>query len=125
MIEWVVLDVGETLIDETRVWATWAKNRRRLAVDVRRGARRAVIARRPSTRAAFERLGVPDWRVPARRRRGAYGGLPRDDLYPDALRGTVDALRAQGRRVAILANQPANRHAELEAIGVRARTSWR
>jgi len=23
-LEWVVLDVGEVLVDETRVWATWA-----------------------------------------------------------------------------------------------------
>ena len=23
-VEWVVLDVGEVLVDETRVWATWA-----------------------------------------------------------------------------------------------------
>jgi len=24
MARWVCLDVGETLIDETRVWSTWA-----------------------------------------------------------------------------------------------------
>jgi FMN hydrolase / 5-amino-6-(5-phospho-D-ribitylamino)uracil phosphatase len=116
MIEWVVLDVGETLIDETRVWATWAQN---LGVSPLTfgAALGVVIARGLEHRAAFELLRVPDWES----RRGdverAYGGFRADDLYPDALR-TVDALRAQGRRVAVLANQPAKRHAELEAIGV-------
>ena len=25
MVDWVCLDVGETLVDESRVWATWAE----------------------------------------------------------------------------------------------------
>ena len=40
-----------------------------------------------------------------------------DDLYPDALRA-IDGLKERGYRVAITANQPARRHAELEALGV-------
>ncbi|MBA2631900.1 MAG: HAD family hydrolase, partial [Chloroflexi bacterium] len=40
------------------------------------------------------------------------------DLYPDAIRA-VDSLTARGYRVAITANQPARRHAELEALGIR------
>ena len=46
-----------------------------------------------------------------------YGAMRPDDLYPDALRA-IDGLKARGYRVAITANQPARRHAELEALGV-------
>ncbi len=47
----------------------------------------------------------------------ALGGFSTDDLYPDALRA-LDALRSSGYRVAIVANQPEIRGAQLRAIGV-------
>jgi len=116
MIEWVVLDVGETLIDESRVWATWA----RIAgvSPLTFGAAMGVaIARGLEHRAAFELLGFSDWQAHRDEAERAYGGFRAEDLYPDALR-CLDGLHAQGRRVAIFANQPAKRHAELEALGV-------
>ena len=46
-----------------------------------------------------------------------YGAMRPDDLYPDALRA-IEGMKSRGYRVAITANQPARRHAELEALGV-------
>ncbi len=116
-IEWVVLDVGETLVDETRVWATWAQvlGLTPLTFGAALGA---VITSSQDPRTVFDRLGIPDWRRHAAAVDAAYGGFRPEDLYPDALR-TVERLRAAGRRVAILANQPASRHAQLEALGFR------
>jgi HAD superfamily hydrolase (TIGR01549 family) len=66
----------------------------------------------------FELLQQPDWRDQQPAFEDRYGALRPDDLYPDALRA-IDGLKARGYRVAITANQPARRHAELEALGVK------
>lgn len=115
---WVCLDVGETLIDETRIWSTWADELRipRLTLMAVLGA---VIARAGEFREVFDVFGVEGWRERVPAVESAYGGFRADDLYPDALR-TLDALRARGFRLAIVANQPAARHAELEALAVHA-----
>jgi len=115
-IDWVVLDVGETLIDETRVWAAWA---REIGVSPLTfgAALGAAIAAGRDHREAFDRLGITDWRRFGAAVEARFGGLRADDLYPDALR-TVDRLHAQGRRVAIVANQPVARHRQLLALGL-------
>jgi HAD superfamily hydrolase (TIGR01549 family) len=117
MIEWVVLDVGETLIDETRVWATWAQE---LGVSpLTFGAALGVaIARGFDHQTAFDLLGFPDWPKLEARVEEKFGGLKPEDLYEDALR-TEQTLRERGRRVAILANQPATRHPQLLALGFK------
>jgi FMN phosphatase YigB (HAD superfamily) len=113
---WVCLDVGETLIDETRIWSLWADE-----LGVPRltflAALGAVIARGGEHRDIFPIFGVDDWegRLPAIE--AAYGGFGRSDLYPDALRA-IAGLRAAGHEIAVVANQPASRSAELRAIGV-------
>ena len=113
---WVCLDVGETLIDETRIWSLWADE-----LGVPRltflAALGAVIARGGEHRDVFPIFGAEDWslRLPAVER--AYGGFTTDDLYPDALRA-IGALRDAGYRLAIVANQPASRADELRAIGI-------
>jgi HAD superfamily hydrolase (TIGR01549 family) len=66
----------------------------------------------------FELLQQPDWRDRQPAFEDRYGALRPDDLYPDALRA-IDGLKVRGYRVAITANQPARRHAELEALGVK------
>lgn len=115
---WVCLDVGETLIDETRVWSMWADE-----LGVPRltflAALGAVIERGGDYRDVFALFGADDWplRLPAIEQ--AYGGFAAQDLYPDALRA-LDALREAGYRVAIAANQPAVRAEQLRAIGVEA-----
>ena len=115
---WVCLDVGETLIDETRIWSLWADE-----LGVPRltflAALGAVIARGGEHRDVFPIFGADDWelRLPSVER--AYGGFTDDDLYPDALRALA-ALRGDGYRLAIVANQPAARADELRAIGIDA-----
>ena len=115
-LEWVVLDVGETLIDETRVWDIWADvlgiGRLTLAAAIG-----ATIAVDDHYLTMFDVLRVPDWRsrIPEVERR--FGGFQAADLYPDALR-SIEALRDRGLRLGIVANQPASRTAELRSIGV-------
>jgi HAD superfamily hydrolase (TIGR01549 family) len=128
---WVVLDVGETLVDETRVYATWADvlgvPRFTLAALVGGAIARAVHEpdRVPETAgldplgAAFDALGLPDWYDRADQVERAYGGFTGADLYPDALR-CLDGLRAAGHRVAVVANQPAARDAQLRRLGLEA-----
>ena len=113
---WVCLDVGETLIDETRIWSLWADE-----LEVPRltflAALGAVIARGGEHRDVFPIFGADDWerRLPAIER--AYGGFAASDLYPDALRA-IGGLRNSAYDVAVVANPPASRSAELRAIGV-------
>jgi HAD superfamily hydrolase (TIGR01549 family) len=112
---WVALDVGETLIDETRIWSIWADS---LAIPrlTLMAALGAAIARGGDHRETFELFGIDDWRARSEQVSAAYGGFRMDDLYPDALPAT-ERLRHAGYRVAILANQPAARTAELRALG--------
>jgi HAD superfamily hydrolase (TIGR01662 family) len=116
---WVVLDVGETLVDETRVFRVWAEILGLpdfTVMGVLGGS--IVTATKPEAwRGFFELLGRPDWRDQQPAFEERYGALRPDDLYPDALRA-IDGLKSAGYRLAITANQPARRHAELEALGV-------
>ncbi len=115
---WVCLDVGETLIDETRVWSIWADE-----LGVPRltflAALGAVIERGGEHRDVFPIFGADDWRLRMASIERAYGGFQAHDLYADALRG-LQGLRDAGYRLAIIANQPASRGGELRAIGVDA-----
>lgn len=115
---WVCLDVGETLVDETRVWSIWADvlGIPRLTFMAAFGA---VVARGGEHSGVFPLVGVTDWRAHLPEVQSAYGGFRPDDLYPDAI-PSLEAFRAAGYRVAIIANQPAERTAELRALGVEA-----
>lgn len=116
MDRWVVFDVGETLVDETRVWGMWAD-----VVGVPRltfmAILGAVIARGGAHPEVFAAVGSPHWERHRDQLEAAYGGFREDDLYPDA-RPTLDALRAEGYRLAIFGNQPAHRTAELRALNL-------
>lgn len=116
---WVVLDVGETLIDETRIFSIWAD-----VLEIPRFTLMAVLggsiasARDPEGwRDFFDLLQVPEWRDHQPIVEERYGGFRHQDLYPDAL-PAIAALKRRGYRLAITANQPARRHAELQALGV-------
>ena len=108
---WVALDVGETLVDETRVWSAWADE---LAIPrlTFMAALGAALARGGDHGDVFGVLGLsPDaWRARIPAVEARYGGFRADDLYPDAL-PCLAALRAGGYRVAVVANQPAARPA--------------
>lgn len=116
--QWVCLDVGETLIDETRVWSIWADELgiTRLTFMAALGV---SVARGEEHTGVFDIVGRPDWREHRLAVREAYGGFQPVDLYPDSLRA-LDGLRRAGYRIAVLANQPAERSAELRALGVDA-----
>ncbi len=115
---WVCLDVGETLIDETRVWSAWADElgftrltfMAAFGVGIERGGQHSDV---------FGIVDRPDWRDHRPQVEAAYGGFRESDLYPD-VRRCLDALRAAGYRVAIIGNQPAERTAELRALGIEA-----
>jgi FMN phosphatase YigB (HAD superfamily) len=112
----VCLDVGETIIDETRVWSLWADE-----LGVPRltflAALGAVIERGGEHRDVFPIFGADDWEARLASVERVYGGFRADDLYPDAL-GALDALEEAGYRLAIVANQPESRGEQLRAIGV-------
>jgi HAD superfamily hydrolase (TIGR01549 family) len=115
---WVCLDVGETLIDETRIWSVWAD-----VVGIPRltlmAALGAVIARGGEHGSVFDVFGIPEheWRVLVPTVEERYGGFQEVDLYPDARSG-LDSLREAGYRVAVLANQPASRTVQLRSMGL-------
>ena len=106
-VEAVVFDVGETLVDETRVWSGWAD---RLGVTrlTFMAALGAGLARGESHRDVFE-LFQPGYDVDAVWRRlvaaGDYESITLDDFYPDAI-ACLQALAADGYRVGVAANQP-------------------
>lgn len=115
---WICLDVGETLVDETRVWMEWADELGIPAFTLL-AAIGAAIVRMDEHADAFTMTGRPDWRdhVPAFRAR--YGPFRSSDLYPDAAM-SIGMLRASGYRIAIVANQPAERTLELRSLGIDA-----
>jgi HAD superfamily hydrolase (TIGR01662 family) len=112
----VVLDVGETLIDETRVWSLWADmlGVPRLTFMAAFGS---LIARGTEFRDIFEMFGLADWRTRWPEHEVIYGGFQAQDLYPDAI-PAIAALRGKGYRVAVIGNQPAIRSDQLRALGV-------
>lgn len=114
-MRWVCLDVGETLIDETRVFGCWAQVLGVPAFTLA-GLLGGMVARdRPFTD-ALAALD-PAWEQRQQEMEELFGGFAAGDLYPDAL-PALAGLRERGYRVAVIANQPARRHAELVALGV-------
>lgn len=110
MVTAVVFDVGETLIDETRIWLRWAER-----LNVPAGTMLALIgamvaADRPLADAF--RMVRPDLvledEIAAWEREDPDGlrvNFDADDLYPD-VRDSLSALRAAGHRLIIAGNQP-------------------
>jgi HAD superfamily hydrolase (TIGR01662 family) len=106
VIKAVVFDVGETLVDETREYGTWADwlGIPRHAFSAVFGA---VIALGLDYREAFQYFR-PGFDLTAERQRRAGAGQPETfgeaDLYPDA-RPCLAALRGMGLWVGIAGNQ--------------------
>jgi HAD superfamily hydrolase (TIGR01549 family) len=106
MIKAVIFDVGETLVDETREYGTWAD-----WLGVPRhtfsSVFGAVIALGKDYREAFQYFR-PGFSLDAERARRAETGHPEtfgeDDFYPDA-RPAMEALRAMGIWVGVAGNQ--------------------
>lgn len=116
-IEVVFFDVGETLVDETRHWATWADwlGVPRLTFFAVLGG---VIARGEHHRRVFELLrpGLDLGRErAARAAAGVFDGIERADFYPDAV-PCLHALRAAGYKIGLAGNQPAGAEEQLRAL---------
>jgi HAD superfamily hydrolase (TIGR01549 family) len=120
MIKAVVFDVGETLIDETRIWSRWAD---RLGVSsfVLMGALGGMAALDRSHSEAFQlvrpgidvRAEIAAWeRDEPHSLRNHFDA---DDLYPD-VRESLKALREAGYQVIVAGNQPARAYDALVAM---------
>lgn len=117
----VFFDIGETLIDETRIWEGWARYLEIAPHD--------FLA---SLLAHIERDGDPIDLIQSlrpgfslhvaeaeRAARGDPNQFDARDLYPD-VREALTALRATGITVGLAGNQPARARAALEAMGLGA-----
>jgi HAD superfamily hydrolase (TIGR01662 family) len=113
---WVCFDVGETLIDETRVCNVWAHVLGVTPFSLMAAYGAAIVLGRDH-RTAFDLVGRPDWPAHQDAFEAAYGGFVPSDLYADSL-PALESLRRLGYRLAIVANQPRQRNAQLRALGI-------
>jgi HAD superfamily hydrolase (TIGR01509 family) len=113
-VEAVVFDVGETLVDETRMWER-AADAARVPRFTLMGVLGGLAARGEHHTRVWELLGVEppssEWEL--------------DDFYPDAL-PCLARLREGGYRVAASGNTPASVEAGLRPYvdGVGSSASW-
>jgi len=115
--EVVVLDIGEVLIDESRVFAVWAE-----LLGVSRATLMAVlgaaIVQGEDHHEAFPHVAPNvDWAALEDEHEARYGGFAEGDLYAD-VRDALRELRACGVRVVLAGNQPQRRSAQLRALAL-------
>jgi HAD superfamily hydrolase (TIGR01662 family) len=117
VISAVFFDVGETIVDESREYGTWADwlGVPRHTFSAVFGA---VIARGLDYRETFQ-VFRPGFNLTEERERRAAAGQPEgfteENLYPDA-RPCLTALREQGLRVGLAGNQTARAETILRAL---------
>ncbi|WP_189131063.1 HAD family hydrolase [Wenjunlia tyrosinilytica] len=117
MIRAVVFDVGETLVDETEVFGSWAD-----WLGVPRHTFSAVFGAsltREVDHFDVFRTFKPDFDIEVEARKRAVAGVAEGfgvaDLYPD-VRPCVEALKAAGLWVGIAGNQPKRARGNLESL---------
>ncbi len=133
MVRALVFDVGETLIDETRIWSRWAD---RLGVPrlTFMGVLGGMAALDRGHLEAFElvRPGIDlDAEIEAWRREDTGGlreNFDADDLYPD-VRPALTALREAGYDLVVAGNQPPQAYDALVAMdlpvdGIHTSAAW-
>jgi HAD superfamily hydrolase (TIGR01549 family) len=111
----VVFDVGEVLIDETRVWSVWADL---LGVTPLTFAAvlGAAIVQGEDHEVVFPAIAPNvDWHEFEDEHERRYGGFVEEDLHADA-RPCLAELRSLGFTVVVAGNQPARRQAQLAAL---------
>ncbi|PRZ09336.1 HAD superfamily hydrolase (TIGR01509 family)/HAD superfamily hydrolase (TIGR01549 family) [Isoptericola sp. CG 20/1183] len=120
MVRAVVFDVGETLVDETRIFSRWA-GRLGVPAGTFLGLIGACAATDRPLEDAFE-LARPGLDLPAEIARWAVDdpddlreNFDADDLYDD-VRPALAALRDAGFAVVVAGNQPPQARAALEAM---------
>jgi HAD superfamily hydrolase (TIGR01549 family) len=115
----VVFDFGETLVDETRIWAAWADwfGVTHLTLF---GVLGGLIERGEDHRRLIEIMRPESTFRQEREARAAAGRdfMPdATDFYPDAV-PCIAALRAAGYRIGIAGNQPESAEEMLNAMGL-------
>jgi HAD superfamily hydrolase (TIGR01549 family) len=113
----VAFDIGEVLIDETRVWSCWADvlGVSHLTFAAVLGA---AIAQGADHHEVFGHVAPNvDWQAFADEHERRYGGFQPGDLYADAML-CLSELRELGMRVVIAGNQPVRRREQLERLGL-------
>src|SRR5690348_2961089 len=116
----VFFDVGETLVDETRLWGLWA-DWMRVAHATFFAALGAVIERRWHHRLVFELL-QPGFDLSRETAARQAAGYPPDviapgDFYPDAL-SCLERLRARDILIGLAGNQPLAAEQVLRDMGL-------
>lgn len=115
----VVFDVGEVVIDETRVWSVWAHlvGVSPLTFAAVLGA--AIVQGLDWQDALVEVAPNVDWPTLADEHERRYGGFTEGDLYAD-VRDCLQELVDAGLGVVIAGNQPARRTAQLQSLDLPA-----
>ncbi len=107
VVDAVFLDVGETIVDESRAWLDVAE-RAGVPAFTLLGVLGGLAARRENHNRVWEIVG---------RRPVASPPIEVRDFYPDAL-PCLQALRERGLLVGLAGNQPESAVSELAACGV-------
>ncbi len=111
----VAFDVGEVLIDESRVWSVWA-GLLGISPMTFGAVLGAAIVQGQDHQAVFPHVAPNvDWHALEDEHEERYGGFQETDLYPD-VRACLDDLREAGVRIVIAGNQPQRRSAQLAAL---------
>jgi HAD superfamily hydrolase (TIGR01662 family) len=116
----IVFDVGETIVDETRAWSSWADwlGVPRLTFLAVCGA---VIANGGLDHREPLRIFRPGLDLRDELRRRAEAGVADDvlaeDLYPDAA-ACLRTLHDAGYRVGVVGNQPSRAEAVVRGLGI-------
>ena len=119
MVQAVVFDVGETLVNESRLWRLWAEWFS-VPDHVVFALLGASIAR------TEDHLQILDLLQPGfdlelareeRRRLGSPDEFDASDLYPDVA-ACLHALHRRGLRIGIAGNQPASSEQALQSLGL-------
>ncbi|MEX0706193.1 MAG: HAD family hydrolase [Nitriliruptoraceae bacterium] len=111
----IAFDIGEVIVDETRVWAVWADliGVTPLTFAAVLGA---AISQGGDHRDVFAHLAPNvEWESLLDEHEARLGGLGAEDLHPD-VRTCLGDLRAAGLTVVLAGNQPASRTAQLQAL---------
>jgi HAD superfamily hydrolase (TIGR01549 family) len=115
----VAFDIGEVLIDETRVWSCWADvlGVSHLTFAAVLGA---AIAQGSDYPEVFTHVAPNvDWEAFTDEHERRYEGFLPGDLYADAML-CLSELRELGFRVVIAGNQPIQRREQLLSLGLPA-----
>jgi FMN phosphatase YigB (HAD superfamily) len=113
----VAFDIGEVLIDETRVWGVWADllGVTPLTLAAVLGA---AIVQGEDHEAVFPVVAPNvEWRDFEEEHERRYGGFQDGDLHGDA-RVCLTELHELGFRIVLVGNQPARRTEQLAALGL-------